>query len=170
MALPQPKKPQSRTIKKHKKLTTVSQQLPKPNRNVAVVSQSSSTGLSWMLFAVLLIVVICAWVYRSDLAQFLKNPVVETGKDIVNEHTLFIGKELVLTGEIEKNTTKNAAYTHFLHTQDYGIVGLRSTSLNMYDITAGTVQVEGKVSDFSHNKYVIEVIAIQPLTQEGSDV
>jgi hypothetical protein len=51
---------------------------------------------------------------------------------------LFVGKNIEITGSIEKATTTRYNYTHTINDQTYGTLGLRSSTINLNALSGDT--------------------------------
>lgn len=177
MALPQAKKPKARVQKKTSGSTkdgSVSlqkKQIPQQAFTTPVTllqEKKSSWGRLW--FIILLCIVILWWLYRDNLSSILTNTTIDTGKPLSWANNLFVGKDIVLTWSITRNTVTKYSYTHMLTTIDYGDLWLRSSSVNLYGLS-WSVEVKWKIVDFSNNMYIVEVsgLGTGQHTQTGSD-
>lgn len=167
MTVPKAKKPQSRSEKKsiiekksHQATWIHKKPLPMPNTTTKYYTKNKSSGWSWLVFFVILIAVVVWWNYRDNLSTLITDTKIDTGKNISGANNLFVGKDITLEWVIERNNVTRYSYTHTLADDIHGTVWLRSSSLNLYELT-GQVTVQGKVSDFINNMYIIEVTQVK---------
>jgi hypothetical protein len=78
---------------------------------------------------------------------------------------LFVGKNIEITGTIEKATTTRYNYTHTINDQTYGTLGLRSSTINL-NALSGDTQIQGQIIDFVNNMYVVDVTQAAMLSQD----
>lgn len=174
MALPQPKKPQIRNKKTSSTPTSLGQQTSVVSKKQYTDSSRSvyhkkNTGGSRLIFAILLVLALCWWMYRDSLSRFFLDPKIDTGKNITGEYTLFVGKDVILTGTLERNPSTRYSYTHFMDEVNYGKVGLRSSTINLYELK-DEVSLQGKVVDFVNNMYIIEIGKVIPQQATWSQI
>lgn len=171
MALPRPKKPQTRTTASKKVSSSLSKEsLSLQKKTIASsthwLSSRKSSGGSWLLFIVLLVVALLGWMYRDQLSSFIANPQIDTGKNISGANNLFVGKDIVVEWLVERATSTRYSYTHTLSSDElYGMIGLRSSSINLYELQ-DIVKLSWRIVEFSNNLYVLEV---QQVVQDESE-
>lgn len=91
-------------------------------------------------------------------------PVTETPEP---SNGLFVGKELGLSGTLRKGGDLTS-YSHTLETEQYGTLGLKSTSVSLNEFK-GTVVVGGIVDDYINGVYIIRVNTLVPVADESND-
>lgn len=149
------------TSKKSNKRSTLSQKGQFEKKDIPNESHRGNR----LLLIILFILVAFAWIFRSDVADFIKNPNIDTGKELSNMEMLFVGKDIIISGITERSQSSRYAYTHTLEDQTYGILGLRSASTNLYALS-GIVYLAGRVTDFENGLYVLEVKEVLPNPNE----
>ena len=171
MSLPSPKKPTSRwwnklTVKKdtsprQKNSSSMGKasSLPKIERNKVASSPKKTSWWSRRLFFIIVFLLVIWWIYRESLTSFVKNPNIDTGQTISGANTLFVGKDILVQGPIERNSNKKYSYTHILQDSTYGKIWLRSSTINLYGLS-GDISLAGKIVDFTNNMYILEVASI----------
>jgi hypothetical protein len=82
-----------------------------------------------------------------------------------NDDVLFVGKDIKLTGILQKTTSKKLNYTHTMEDPTYGILWLRSSIADLNTLS-GNIKLQGKIIDFSNNIYIVDVTYTEILSQD----
>lgn len=115
-------------------------------------------GINWFLMILTILIVGLGRRQRDRILDAITTS-SDTFAPINDEHMLFIGKEVSLQGTLDRSPNNKYTYTHSITDNQIGTVGLRSSTINLYNQT-GVVYLSGKVADFAHNMYIIEVTAL----------
>ena len=165
--IPTPKIPSNRKkdgnkiVKKTNNNTIKKWWLPTPpSRSILLEKKKENwTKKNISSFVVLSIFVILwwlLWIYRWNILWIIWW--TQTQQLVINQDddVLFVGKNIEITGNIQKISTRKYKYTHTIDNQEYGILGLRSSNINLNNIS-GNVLVQWQIIDFINNIYVIDV-------------
>lgn len=144
------------------KKTTTSLPVP-PTR----IHQKKKPFLSKNMILFLIIILLLLWrSTKNHWISFLSN--WENNQLIIDkdDDVLFVGKDIILEWTIEKLPNNRYSYTHIITTEQYGKIWIRSSILNLNDITLGS-KIQWKVTDFINGLYVVDV---EQTLQSGEDV
>ncbi len=119
--------------------------------------QPTSSRGEIALFLLVVIVVACGWIYRQEILTRVNTTTIDTGTLLSDQkNNIIVGQQINLTGEIEKNTQTQYPYTHIITTSEYGKLGLRSSTINLFTLS-GQIIVKWTIVDFINALYIVEV-------------
>lgn len=159
MALPTPKKAWSRSQRDD---IQDKRKNPSQTQDYEVITHApehSKKSRWWRLFfVILLVLVILARAFKSDLGEFLSNPDIEIGhEEKQDDSKLSVGLDNIsVRWPLERVSWQ--LYTHRVDDATYGLVGLRSSS--SLSGLSGDIEFIGKVVDYIDDIYVLEVSKI----------
>ncbi len=146
--------------------------LPTPPSRAALLQKNSKihpTKDMWTLPKIIIILLLIwglLWMYKWSIMWSIswdqwQQPLIINQDDDV----LFVGKNIQISGSIEKTSTKKYNYTHTINDQIYGTLWLRSTTMNLNSLS-GLIQIEWQIIDFVNNTYIIDVTQAAMLSQD----
>lgn len=82
-----------------------------------------------------------------------------------DDDVLFVGKAITTEWIIQKATSRKYSYTHTIEDTNYGLLGLRSTTIDL-NALSGTTKIEWQVTDFVNDIYIVEVTSAEMISQD----
>lgn len=109
-----------------------------------------------MIFFILIVVVLLWRTTKNNWISFFNGG--ENNQLVINkdDDVLFVGKDIVLEWTIEKLPNNRYSYTHIITTEKYGKIWIRSSIININDLSLD-VMIQWKVTDFINGLYVVDV-------------
>lgn len=176
MAIPTPKVPMNRNSEKKwdkwsftsKPMTQKKLPTP-PNRELHTTQKKKNSRVVDVISTLVSLFIIIAFMaglrsYRDQITSYLESQGLRGEEQTVqNPNAPFVGKEINLEGLVSKDNNQN--YTHSLMNDEYGLLALRSSTINLNDYIGATT-VEWQIVDFIDNVYIVEVVRATSLNQE----